>query len=262
MKYLLFTSAATLTLVYYFGGLTLVSASFTLGLFLTVYLLGRAKRGILENLKYPIIALNFLSLPIIFSFPGSEKGLTPKFVEFFSVASPLLLVSSFELGRKRERKELISLILVFGASFANLTLLGSVQLIFILLLASFIYFFISLKTPFALSALVSSLITLYLLRMKGIDLRVENSSFGEASRVIVLTLLFIYFSLAFLSFVREKRDDFLGRCAFFISLFLILDLMLLFLFSVSGGLHTKPYVVFGLLCLSTASMVRGGMESG
>lgn len=260
MRYLVLTSIAAFTLVCYFGGFTLTSAIFTFFLFFTVYLLSR-KRAVLENIKYPILALNFLSLPALLFFPGLKDEFISKFFEFLSVSSPLLLISSFETGRRREKRELIPLILVFASSFANLTLLGSVKLIFILLFGSFIYFFVSFKIPFSISALILSFIAFYLLRMYGIELGTEASSLYGQSKVIILTLLFVYLSLAFFYFVMEKRDDILGKCAFFISVLLMLDLILLFLFSIAGGLHSKPHIVFGLLCLSTASMVKGA-ETG
>lgn len=261
MRDILIASVSTFMLIFYLRGLTLVSASLTLVFLLTIYSLSRLRRATLESIKYPILALNFLSAPVLILFPFWQKESVLKFVEFLSVCSPIALISSWEMGRKEGVRELIPLILVYGSSLLNLSLIGSYQLFFLILFASFVYFFISSKTLFSLSAMFFTALMLYFLRIKGIETRVQDMDFFFSSKAVILTLSLLYLTISFLLFVLDKRGDILKNFSLLVSLILFIDLFSLFILSFAGGLFIRPYTIFGLLSLSTAFLIKGGMET-
>ncbi|MCX7856786.1 MAG: hypothetical protein N2513_02205 [Deltaproteobacteria bacterium] len=224
-------------------------------------LVSKVHAGILEKVRYPVIALNLFVSLLAFGYPSFLKvQIADTVIEFIALSSFLMFLAFSNKKEGSILKECIPLVIVYLSSCVNLFFLGHLPLILPISIAGCLYLYVIMKTKqlICLSIMcVASILYMWVQDFKFFDL---HPILGGRVKFTLIGASFLLFTISFLQFVRDKKQNPLVMLVFVGMLGIVFDVILSIGFSFRFGLFKVPYLASLIVILLSGFMMKKESE--
>jgi hypothetical protein len=223
------------------------------------YGISRVQTRYITGAKYPTIAISLALCPILIFYPASRSHfvVTTAAMFFAFYSTGLFLVALDEKGKKTS-KEIIGLVILYGASSLNLFLVAHSELILPLSVSILIFLFILNRVQIMPYMAGATILAVVLLLLAGVRLFGPAVHLPIAERYSLLSSVFVLLLFVFVAYL--KRPDFVTVLAFFGFLYMSVDLLMSVGFSFRGVLLYQPVLALFNAGPVVGLAIKGGKD--
>ena len=245
MKKVFIYILASILLYSFFRELNAVKVMFiSLGL-ASIYVIYRIPSKYIIATKYPIILLSFAATAGFFLYPKILiKYPVEAIIIFLSFYSITLYLITIEVKGKGLLKEVTALSILFIASSFNLFMIGRPLLMLSISISIMLFLFIVGRNRIVPFIAGYTLLMMVFLFIKKITMLGGGIRFSDMHMYLLLGTCFALLVLGFIGFVQQ--GNFMKLLAFFVSLYVAIDVLMVVGLKLSCGLLYQPVV---LLCI-------------